>query len=261
MGTAQVQGTLWGARARDWADLQERAFGPMYEAAFDAAGVGGGTTMLDVGCGAGLALTLARARGATVTGIDAAPELVDIASSRCPGSDIRVGELEELPFTDDSFDVVTGFNSFQYAADRVHGLQEAARVMKSNGRLVALVWGDPDKCQMGGYLAALGSLMPPPPPGAPGPWALSPPGALEGLVAQAGFRTTGAHSVMIPMHFDDEESAIRGLLAAGPAVRAIETSGEEAVASAVASAIRPYRNSDGSFDLTNEFRFVVAEKQ
>jgi SAM-dependent methyltransferase len=225
-----------------------------------AAGVQADVSLLDVGCGAGLALSLARERGATVAGIDAAPELVEIARSRCPDCDIEVGELEQLPFRDQAFDVVTGFNSFQYAADRVHGLSEAGRVMRKDGRLVALVWGTPDKCEMAGYLAALGSLMPPPPPGAPGPWALSPAGALEELAAQAGFRTTAAHIVMVPMHFDDEESAIRGLLAAGPAVRAIEASGEEAVASAVSKAIDPYRNSDGGFDLTNEFRFIVAKK-
>jgi SAM-dependent methyltransferase len=260
MGTAQVQGALWGARAREWADLQERAFAPMYEVAFESSGVGTGVTMLDVGCGAGLALTIARARGATVSGIDAAPELVEIARSRCPSCDIRAGELEQLPFADQSFDVVTGFNSFQYAADRVHGLEEARRVMKKDGRLVALVWGDPDKCEMAGYLAALGSLMPPPPLGAPGPWALSPPGALEDLAADAGFRTIHAQAIIIPMHFENSETAIRGLLAAGPAVRAIETSGEEAVASAVSNAIEPYRKPDGSFDLKNEFRFIVAEK-
>ena len=167
MGTAQVQGALWGARAREWADLQEHAFGPMYEAAFDAAGVGAATNLLDVGCGAGLALSIARGRGATVSGIDAASELVEITQSRCPGCDIRIGELEELPFADGSFDVVTGFNSFQYAADRVHGLEEARRVVKPGGKVVALVWGEADKCELAGYLAALGSLLPPPPLGAP----------------------------------------------------------------------------------------------
>lgn len=260
MGTAQVQGALWGARAREWADLQEHAFEPMYEAAFDAAGVAPATSLLDVGCGAGLALSLAHARGAIVSGIDAAPQLVEIARSRCPGCDIRVGELEELPFAPNSFDVVTGFNSFQYAADRVHGLEEARRVMKADGRLVALVWGNPDNCEMGSYLAALGLLMPSPPPGAPGPWALSLPGALEELAEQAGFRTLTAQAIMTTMHFDNEIMAVRGLLAAGPAVRAIETSGEEAVASAVSKAIAAYRQPDGSFDLRNEFRFIVAEK-
>ena len=84
MGTAQVQGDLWGARAREWADLQEVMFAPFYEAAFDAAGVAQGTVLLDVGCGAGLALTLADKRGAHVSGLDAAAGLVEIAQSQ-PG--------------------------------------------------------------------------------------------------------------------------------------------------------------------------------
>lgn len=259
MGTAQVQGALWGARAKEWAELQERAFEPMYDAAFEVADVGSGTRLLDVGCGAGLALSEARRRGAIVSGIDAAPELVEIAHSRCPGSDIRVGELEELPFEAVMFDVVTGFNSFQYAADRVHGLREAGRVLKPNGKLVALVWGKPERCQMAAYLAALGSLLPAPPPGAPGPWALSPPGALEALAAEAGFMTMAAQSVTTLMKFPDEQTAVRGLLAAGPAVRAIEVSGEDAVAAAVSRAIAPYRLPDGSFALRNEFRFIVAK--
>jgi SAM-dependent methyltransferase len=260
MGTAQVQGALWGARAREWTDLQEQAFKPLYEAAFDFVQVRSGTTLLDIGCGAGLALSIAKARGAEAAGIDAAPELVEIARSRCPGSDIRVGELEELPFNEGKFDVVTGFNSFQYAADRVHGLREARRVMTTDGRLAAAVWGSPENCEMGGYLAALGSLMPPPPPGAPGPWALSPPGAVEDLAADAGLRPVDAKSVMTLFSFADENTAIRGLLAAGPAVRAIEASGEDAVASAVLKAIEPYRQSDGSFALRNEFRFIIATR-
>lgn len=103
------------------------------------------------------------------SGIDASAGLVAIARARLPAADIRVGELEELPFTDGTFDVVTGFNSFQYAADRVHGLAEAGRVTKPGGCVVAAVWGAPERCEAGAYLAALGKLMPPPPAGAPGP--------------------------------------------------------------------------------------------
>jgi ubiquinone/menaquinone biosynthesis C-methylase UbiE len=124
MGTAQIQGELWGARAREWAELQEGAFRPLYEAAFDAAKVREGTMLLDAGCGAGLALQVAAAKRASVSGIDASEALVAIARERLPGVDIRIGEIEELPFADAAFDVVTGFNSFQYAADRVRALAE-----------------------------------------------------------------------------------------------------------------------------------------
>ena len=68
MGTAQIQGRLWGARARDYAAIAEGFFRPVYEAVFTAAGVGPGTRLLDVGCGPGLAAHLAAQRGAQVAG-------------------------------------------------------------------------------------------------------------------------------------------------------------------------------------------------
>ncbi len=82
MGSAQIQGDLWDARARDWADLQEKSFQGLYDAAFDATRVGAGMSLLDVGCGAGLALKTAQVRDAKVSGIDAGANLVGIARNR-----------------------------------------------------------------------------------------------------------------------------------------------------------------------------------
>src|SRR5436309_138580 len=117
MGSADKQGPLWGAAAHDWSELAEPDQRPFYEAAFDAIGVGTGTNLLDVGCGAGLALLLAEKRGATVAGLDAAEGLLAVARERVPAGDLRHGDIEMLPFADASFDAVTAFNSVQYAAD------------------------------------------------------------------------------------------------------------------------------------------------
>jgi SAM-dependent methyltransferase len=258
MGTAQMQGQLWGARARDWSELQEVAFRTLYEAAFDAGQVVEGTKVLDVGCGAGLACQIAQERGARMSGLDAAHSLIEIARSRCPGADMRVGEMEELPFQDHAFDVTTGFNSFQYAADPVRALTEARRVVKPNGRVIVAVWGAAEKCELAGYLAALGKLMPAPPPGAPGPFALSAPGALEALVDKAGLRPEQSAAAPVNMSFADEATALRGLLAAGPATRAIGHSGDDAVCKGIADAILPYRKGDGSYLMRNEFRYLVS---
>ncbi|HWF00739.1 MAG TPA: class I SAM-dependent methyltransferase [Caulobacteraceae bacterium] len=260
MGTAKVQGPLWGDRARAWADLQEVAFEPLYREAFAAAGLEAGAALLDIGCGSGLAVAIAQQLGAQASGLDASEQLIEIARSRAPGADLRVGELEDLPFDDAAFDIVTGFNSFQYAADRVNGLRQAARVMRSDGRLVAAVWGQPEACEMAGYLAALGPLMPPPPPGAPGPWALSPPGALEALAAEAGLEAVGAGVAACVFRFDDDVTAMEGMLASGPAVRAVQTSGEAAVSAAIAGAIAPYRTPGGGYTLTNAFRYIIARR-
>lgn len=99
MGSAAVQGPLWGAKARDWAELAEPGQVPFYEAVFEALKIDGDTRLLDVGCGAGLALQMAAQRGATVCGLNAAEGLTAIARERLPAADIRVGDLEERSST------------------------------------------------------------------------------------------------------------------------------------------------------------------
>jgi hypothetical protein len=64
--------------------------------------------------------------------------------------------------------------------------------------------------------------------------------------------------VACPWVFPDEETAIRGLLSSGQAVRAINASGESAVSAAAREAIAPYRASDGSYTLRNKFRYLLA---
>src|ERR1700722_6436270 len=103
-GSAHVQAPLWGARVKDWAEVQEATARPLFEAILEATGVGPGTAMLDVGCGAGLMLQLAAGRGASVSGFDATEPMIAIARSRVPGGDFRIGDMESLPFADNSFD-------------------------------------------------------------------------------------------------------------------------------------------------------------
>jgi len=74
-------------------------------------------------------------------GLDAAEALLDVARKRTPSGDFRQGEMEELPFADGTFDVVTGFNSLQYAADPVNALRQARRVSKPSAKVAMAVWG------------------------------------------------------------------------------------------------------------------------
>src|SRR4249919_746011 len=111
MGTAATESRLWGPGARDWSDYNEPMCTPFYQAVLDATGVGRGTALLDIGCGGGFALLLAARR-------DATPALLDIARERVPAAVLAVGDLEDpLPFEPGGSDVVTAFNSIQYAAD------------------------------------------------------------------------------------------------------------------------------------------------
>jgi len=109
-GTDSSQWTLvdegWGRKAADFATLSEPGNCREYVAVHHRLGVDAGDRVLDVACGSGLAIELARLRGASCSGIDASARLVAVARDRNPESDIRVGDMQALPWDPASFDVV-----------------------------------------------------------------------------------------------------------------------------------------------------------
>jgi SAM-dependent methyltransferase len=259
-GSADVQSELWGARVRDWADVQESTVRSLYEAVMVKLSIDPGANVLDVGCGAGLFCQLAASHGAKVSGLDATPAFITIARERTPLGDFRTGEMENLPFDNASFDVVTGFNSFQYAANPVCALSEARRVAREGAHVIVATWGKPQDCEITALMAALRPLLPPPPAGAAGPFALSEDGALEALARQAELSPVQVEEVETIWDYADEATALRGNLSAGPFVRAINIAGEERVTEAIRQALVPYRNADGHYRLHNKFRFLIARR-
>jgi hypothetical protein len=119
-------------------------------------------------------------------------------------------------------------------------------------------WGRPEACQATAFLEAVGSLMPPPPPGAPGPFALSEPGALEDLASRAGLTAREAGEIATRWEYPGLDTALRGILSGGPVVKAIRTAGEERVVSAVTDAIAPFRADDGRYLIQNRWRHLLA---
>jgi SAM-dependent methyltransferase len=259
-GSAERQAAVWGARAEDWAEVQEGVMSPLYTAILERLETSENLRLLDAGCGAGGFLVRAKKRGVQVAGIDATAELLGVARRRLPGVDLRQGELEDLPYDSEAFDVVTGFNSFQYAANPVNALSEARRVVRSGGLVVVTTWGKPQDCDAAGHVAALEPLLPPAPPGAPGPFALSEENALRDLVLRAGLTPTDLGDIACPWQYADEATALRGMLSAGPVVLAIKTSGEARVRAAVLESIARYRTANGGYRLENEFRYVTARR-
>lgn len=254
-GSAQVQGPLWNARARDWAEIEDEGGRGLFEAVHELSGVDAGTRLLDVGCGSGLACALAARRGAEVAGLDAASELLAIAAERVPSGDFRVGDMQELPYDDGSFDVVTFINSYFFAADPQAPLTEAARVARAGGTVAVVVWTEPERVALSAYLAALASLMPP---------SFSPPevfveaAELERRARAAGLEPRQVVELEWSWEYPDLATAQRGLLSAGPSALAIATSGEQAVRAALTAALEPFRRADGGYRLENVCRCLVA---
>ena len=257
--TAEANNHLWGARALDWANIQEGTCRPVYLNAFDSLALGPETRFLDAGCGAGMAAQIAAERGASVAGLDAAENLLAIARERVPHGEFLLGELETLPFPDSSFDLVAGFNSFQYAGSPGAALAEAKRVTRPGGSVLVMTWGEPAGMDAASIVAAIKPLLPPPPKGAPGPFALSEEAALRAFAVAAGLAPKAVVDVDSPWHYPDLATALRGLMSAGVSVRAMQHSSEAAVESAYAEALRPFCNADGSYSLGASFRYLVAE--
>lgn len=197
-------------------------------------------------------------RGARVSGIDAAESLLAIARERVSDGDFRTGEMESLPYADQTFDVVTGFNSFQFAAYPVNALREAKRVSRA-GAVVIGVLGKPEENDTTVFGAAIASLLPQPPPGAPGPYALSADGGLEAVALQAGMTPAIVETVQCPFDYPDEKTALRGMLSSGPFIRAMQVVGEETVRNVILETIGPFRTASGGYYLKNSFRYLLAK--
>ena len=259
-GSGVVQGGLWGAAAEDWAALMEPQGRPLFDALIGTGLFQPGTRVLDAGCGSGLFAQIIAARGCDVIGLDASEPLLAIARRRNPSLPFHHGDLEALPLPDEHVDIVTGLNSFQYAADQRHAMLEARRVSKRGGHVIVATWGLPQACEAAAFIAALKPLVPPPPPGAYGPFALSEEAALRSLVASADLTWESLADVDVTWEFENIDAALAAMLSAGPAIRAIQHSGRDAVNSTLERAIAPYRLANGSYRLENQSRYAIARR-
>ncbi len=214
----------WGRRVVDFSTLSEPSASREYVAVHHRLGIREGDRVLDVACGSGLAMELATMRGAVCAGIDASPRLVAVASDRNPDADVRVGDMQQLPWDDESFDVVTSFRGIWGTTPGA--IDEARRVLVTGGRVAITVWGNVGK--------------------SPGAWMLAPflwatddkvqhqadmvalgrPGIGEAFLAERGFEVEERFEIPFAFEFPDPETYARGLAATGPAYESIQSIGE-----------------------------------
>ena len=147
--------------------------------------------VLDLGTGTGNAALLAAARGATVTGVDPAARLLDVARHRALEQDLDVtfalGDAAAIPVEDGSVDVVVSVFGVIFAPDPVAAAAEMARVIAPGGRIVLSAWlpggAVGEVVRMSGE-TAMAALDAPPPPAR---FAWHDRDTLAGLLAPHGF--------------------------------------------------------------------------
>ena len=256
-GSAERWGPLWGARPADWA-ITEDVQTPTYEAALERVALEPGMRVLDIGCGAGAFLQMVAERGAEPYGLDASEALIAFSRGRLPAADLRVGEMEALPWPDDTFDLVTGFNSFFFANDMVAALREAGRVAKPGSPVVIQVWGAHERCDLEAMKLIARPFLPPRPPDAPSDPDLSQPGVLETLAVAAGLTPEREFDTTWTFEYPDEDTLGRAMVAvAGLAILA-GPEREDELRRAIVDGLAPYRGPDGGYRLSNEYRFLIA---
>ena len=257
MSSAERWGPLWGARPADWA-LSEDQQVPTYEEALRRVGLVPDQDVLDIGCGVGAFLRLVAARGARPHGLDASPALLDLARERVPEADLRVGDMEALPYEDDTFDLVTGFNAFFFATDFVTALREAGRVAKPGAPVVIQVWGPHERNDLEAVKQVIRPYMPPRPAGAPAEPDYAQPGVLEELAARAGLEPEETFDVEWAYAFADDETVRRALVAPAGIATLVGPAAEDGVKDAIVAGLAPLRMPAGGYALRNAFHALIA---
>jgi len=215
----------WGRKAVDFATIAEPSSVREYVFMHTHLGLGPPHRVLDVACGSGLAIELGRMRGARCDGIDASQRLVAVARHRNPDSEIHVGDMHDLPWADDTFDIVTSFRGIWGTTPAA--MKEIRRVLKPGGRFSMTVWGDVKKSQAAWMFT-------------PFRWAaddkvdhqatmvsLGRPGVGVEFLRAAGFEPEERFLVPFVMEYADPEMYARGIASTGPAYESMQNIGEE----------------------------------
>jgi len=185
---------------------------PISEALVEVVDPRPGQRVLDVACGSGNAALIAARRYCEVTGLDFAPNLIERARARAAADGVEaefiVGDAQDLPFQDDSFDVVLSVMGVMFAPDQEKAAAELLRVCRPGGRIGIASW--PPDGSIADFFKVHGKYGPPRPDG------LKPPfrwGTREGLkeLLGAGARSMDIQKRTLRMYYRSPEHYVEVL--------------------------------------------------
>ena len=155
----------------DYPSMVETFLLPLGPTLVEACGIGPGMSVLDVAAGTGNASIPAAKAGANVTASDLTPELFDAGRARAEAEGAQLewaeADAENLPFDDESFDVVMSSIGAMFAPHHQEVADEMVRVCRPGGTIGMLNWTP--EGMIGALFKTMGPFAPPPPPGAQPP--------------------------------------------------------------------------------------------
>jgi SAM-dependent methyltransferase len=155
----------------DYPSMVETFLLPLGPRLVEAAGIQAGQKVLDVAAGTGNASIPAAETGAQVTASDLTPELFEAGRARAKAAGVELewveADAENLPFEDESFDVVMSCIGAMFAPRHQDVADQLVRVCRPGGTIALLSWTP--EGMIGALFRAMGPFAPPPPPGASPP--------------------------------------------------------------------------------------------
>lgn len=218
-----------------------------------------GEHWLDLGCGAGDVAFHARRAGATVTGSDLSPTLIEAAQRRAAehGLDLtlEVADCQDLHYADASFDVVSSSVGVIFAPDHARVAAELARVCKPGGRMGLTAWRRDSG--VGDIFAGMSPFMTPPPAGAGSPFQWGDEAYVEEMLGDA-FELSFVE--LDTRHEGDHGSTMWEIFreSYGPSFTlwsSLDDAGREALDAAMTEVFENHRTEDG---ISMERRYIIA---
>jgi SAM-dependent methyltransferase len=242
----------WESVARTFDDYWSEITSHGVEPLLDAAQVGAGMRVLDVGTGAGYAAGHAAQRGAEATGVDIADAMIAIASRRHPAASFVQASAADLPFEGASFDAAVGNIVVQHIGEPDRAARELLRVLVPGGRVALSTWDDPQRSPLfATILGAVADAEVPPPGGIPdGPsfFQFSDDAVFVALLGDAGFGDVDVRRVEfeVPIASADElaTALMDGTVRIGALLRAADDERRERLLAALGARLEPWRRGD-----------------
>jgi SAM-dependent methyltransferase len=241
---------IWGVGA----DLVERV------------GVAEDDSVLDVACGTGNASIPAALAGAKVTGLDITPELLEGAARRAADAGVEIewieGDAEELPFEDESFDVVLSTFGSMFAPRHEVAAAEIVRVLRPGGQFAVTAW-TPDG-SVGDFFRTVSRFAPEPPPGFQPPPLWGERDHVERIFAGKGIELR-FEDAAVAFQYDSVEAAVDEFWEKfGPIVtlrRKLEAEGrEQELREALVANFEDHRSEGGGVAYDGEYLITLGRK-